>query len=340
MKTKLLLLTFSVSALLFSVKTNAQTTLAAGDIGVLWNQADTPDNFAFVTYVDLAEGTGIYFTDCGTTTLADGFRTPACTEGAQKYTVPAGGHDAGEIIKFQGNPNFAPYTDSRITGTFGLATSGDQVVVFQDATDAAGGTNAANNPTYIFVIHNASTQFAGDPNDSNETSLPFGLTDTGLPRTALGVGAGPGVDVEFDNTVYNGSYTFTTIEDAKIALTDPANYYGSDPNPPGDVTYNALVAAIPLKLNLPNLSTNEFDLNAAISVYPNPSNGRITIKNSGVALEMVTVADVNGRTVSSINLEGTTVDKELDLISVLSTGMYFMTISSNNASTVKKLVIQ
>ncbi|MFT5242151.1 MAG: hypothetical protein ACJA1H_000730 [Glaciecola sp.] len=85
--------------------------------------------------------------------------------------------------------------------------------MFQDAT------SATNNPTYIFVIHNASTQFLGDTTDSNETSVPFGLTDTGLPRTALGVVAGPGVDEEFDNTVYTGTYTFTTISTAQTALS-------------------------------------------------------------------------------------------------------------------------
>ena len=340
MKTQLRLLVVFTTALLCSMTSSyAQTTLVAGDIGVLWNQADTPDDFAFVTYVDLAEGTGIYFTDCGTTTFADGFRMPACTEGAVKYTVPAGGLQTGEIIKYFGNPNFVAYTDSRITGGLGLATSGDQIVVFQDATSAAGGTNAANNPTYIFVIHNASTQFLGDPTDSNETSVPFGLTDIGLPRTALGVGAGPGVDVEFDNTVYSGTYTFSTAEDAKIALTNPANYYGSNVIV-GDPTYDALVAAIPIKLSLTTLSTEGFDFNTLISVFPNPSNGNVTIKNSGIALNSAIVTDMNGRVVASIDLEGTTVDRELNLSSVLSSGMYFMSISSDDASTVKKIMIK
>ena len=100
------------------------------------------------------------------------------------------------------------------------------------------------------------------------------------------------------------------------------------------------VAAIPLKLNLPNLSTDEFNFDALVSVYPNPSNGVITIKNSGIALKSAVVTDINGRTVSSIDLEGTTVDRELNLSSVLSSGMYFMTISSENESTVKKMIIK
>lgn len=340
MKTKLLSLAFIVSAFMFNTNANAQTTLAPGDIAVIQNQSDTPDEFVFVTFVDIAAGTGIYFTDCGTTTMADGFRMPACTEGAVKYTAPAGGLSVGDIVKYNSgaNPDFASYNDARITGGFALASSGDQVVVFQDATSAAGGTNAGNNPTYLFVLHNASTLFAGDPADSNETSLPFGLTDTGLPRTAVGVGAGTGVDVEWDNTVYNGGYTFTTINDAKIALTDPANY--NQTNDALDATYNAFVAAIPSALTITTLSNNEFDLNASVALFPNPSNGLITIKNGGVALEAMQVADINGRIVSTIDLEGTTQDKEINLTNALTSGLYLVTIRSNDASITKKLIIQ
>ena len=338
MTIKLLSIVFIAIAFFFISSTSAQTTLAPGDVGVIWNQADTPDNFAFVTYVDLAAGTGIYFTDCGTTTLADGFRMPECTEGAVKYTVPAGGLAIGAIITFVGNSNFVPYTDARIIGNLSLATSGDQIVVFQDATSASGGTNAGNNPTFIFVIHNASTQFLGNPTDSNETSVPFGLTDTDLPRTALGVGAGPGVDVEFDNTIYTGTYTFTTINDAKIALTNPSNYFGS--NAAGaDANYDNAVTAIPLSLTITTLSTEVFNL-SSVFFYPNPSKGIITIKNNGVALETVEVSDINGRVITSMDLKGTTTDKEIDLTATLTSGLYLVTITSKNASTTKKMIIE
>ncbi|MEM5563700.1 T9SS type A sorting domain-containing protein [Psychroserpens sp. AS72] len=88
------------------------------------------------------------------------------------------------------------------------------------------------------------------------------------------------------------------------------------------------------------LSTNEFDLGNSLFVTPNPSNGLITIKNSGVALSNAVVTDINGRTMIVLDLQGTTVDKELNLSSVLSSGLYFMTISSENASTVKKIIIK
>lgn len=343
MKIKLLSFLVIIPMFLLTSVSFGQTTLAVGDIVVFQNQADTPDDFAFVTFVDIDAGTGIYFTDCGVD--SGGFRTPACTEGAVKYTVPAGGLSAGDIVRFSANASdFAPYSDSRITGTLGLATSGDQVVAFQDATSASGGTNAANNPTFLFIIHNASTQFTGSPTDSNESSLPPGLDDTTPPRSALGLGAGPGVDVEVDNSIYNGTYDFSgfattadAINAARLAMTDPANYYKSDTNPPGDATYDAAVAAIPTALNLMTLSNQEFS-DRSFSLSPNPSNGNITIRNAGVALQNVTITDINGRTVGSYEMNGITTDTNLSLN--LNTGMYFVQLTSENASTTKKLIIK
>ncbi|MBC8757363.1 T9SS type A sorting domain-containing protein [Kordia sp. YSTF-M3] len=341
MKIKLLTILVALPIFLTTNVTFGQTTLAAGDIAVFLNQADTPDDFAFVTFVDIAAGTGIYFTDCGSTT--SGFI--ACTEGALKYVVPAAGLSAGDIVRFSASGDFSAYSDALITGTLSLATTGDQIIVFQDAASATGGTNASANPTFIFVINNASTLFTGNPPDSNETNLPPGLSDTGLPRTALGVGAGTGVDVEFDNTVYTGTYDFsgfaTTAEAilaAKTAMTNPANYTGA--NLITTTAYANAVAAIPnspAALNLMTLSNDEF-LSNSFAVYPNPSNGNITIRNSGVALQNVTITDLNGRTMGTYEMNGVTGNADLSLN--LNTGMYFMQLTSNDASTTKKLIIK
>lgn len=88
------------------------------------------------------------------------------------------------------------------------------------------------------------------------------------------------------------------------------------------------------------LSTENFTLDNAFTVTPNPSNGLITIGNSGIALDKVQVSDLNGRVVATHNLNGMTESKTLNLSSVLSSGMYLMTLTSNEASTVKKLIIK
>lgn len=81
-------------------------------------------------------------------------------------------------------------------------------------------------------------------------------------------------------------------------------------------------------------------LENAISIFPNPSNGNITIKNSSISLKNVTVTDINGRIITSQYLNGITTDKNLDLSSKLSSGLYLINISTESASIVKKLIIQ
>ncbi|OBX23131.1 MULTISPECIES: T9SS type A sorting domain-containing protein [Bizionia] len=88
------------------------------------------------------------------------------------------------------------------------------------------------------------------------------------------------------------------------------------------------------------LGTNSFELSEKIHVYPNPSNGNITIRNSGVALEKVNITDLHGRVVSSYNLYGITTDKKLDLRSELASGMYFMSITSEKGVLTKKILIK
>ncbi|OUR98295.1 hypothetical protein A9Q86_14690 [Flavobacteriales bacterium 33_180_T64] len=335
MKTKLLLLTFFMSFGLIIPKTQAQTTLVPGDIAILWYQADTPDMFAFTTFVDLETGTEIIFTDCGAVP-AGTFDPAGCGEGAVVYTVPAFGLEIGEIIVYDDlSPaaEFSNYSgDAIINGSSGvsLSTGGDSVTVIQ---------GSGVSPTFIAMLSGSSTTFSGDDSSSTtETNLFTGLIDTGLPRTAVAVGSGPLPSEEWDSAVYNGSYTFATVEDAKIALTNPANFTGV--NAITTAPYPALVAAMPGKLTILALSTNEFDLGNSIFISPNPSHGVITIKNSGIALEKLVITDVNGRIIANYELNGITVDKSLDLSAMISSGMYFVTIASKNASTVKKIVIE
>ena len=218
----------------------AQTTLAPGDIAVFWYQADTPDKFAFTTFVAVDPGTQIIFTDCGA--VPNGTFDPAgCGEGAVVYTVNASGLAIGDIVIYDDSApagEFSDYGgDPVITGTSGIGTStaGDQITVIQ---------GSGVSPTFIFMISGSSTTFSGDDsNSTTETNLFTGLTDTGLPRTALAVGSGPAPSQEWDNAMYNGAYTFTTVEDAKIALTNPANYSGV--NAITDAPYAGLVAGIP-----------------------------------------------------------------------------------------------
>ncbi|MEH6534934.1 MAG: T9SS type A sorting domain-containing protein [Psychroserpens sp.] len=129
-----------------------------------------------------------------------------------------------------------------------------------------------------------------------------------------------------------------------LAITNPANALSitqiniipADNDDLNDFGFHNINVVI-----LNTLSTDDIvSLERDIEIFPNPSDGNITIKNAGVVLNNVIVSDLNGRTISSYNLNGITEDKVLDLSSVLSTGLYLITISSEKSSITKKLTIK
>ncbi|GGG16358.1 peptidase M36 [Dokdonia pacifica] len=87
------------------------------------------------------------------------------------------------------------------------------------------------------------------------------------------------------------------------------------------------------------LSVNENDLDSVFSVYPNPSNGEITVSVAGTFGEgQILIYDINGREVYNkpATLEGN--------VSVnaagLSRGVYIMNITSDSSSHTTKLIIE
>jgi len=87
-----------------------------------------------------------------------------------------------------------------------------------------------------------------------------------------------------------------------------------------------------------DLSLGVAEQNASkFSVYPNPSNGLVTISNDlNTALNSVSLTDINGRTVKTVALNG---DSSAQVnISDLSAGVYMITINSDQGSVTKKIV--
>jgi len=89
------------------------------------------------------------------------------------------------------------------------------------------------------------------------------------------------------------------------------------------------------------LGLNEADYLTNVSIYPNPSNGLITLKKpSGIVLKQALVYNVLGNQVKSVNLETMTDSKTIDL-SLLSSGLYVLNIQTANGNAItKKIVIK
>ena len=86
------------------------------------------------------------------------------------------------------------------------------------------------------------------------------------------------------------------------------------------------------------LSTPSDRLNAAISLYPNPTKEILTLKNDGnLSIERAELYTVNGKRIQTINNIG-----RIESISLqnLNRGLYFLRIFSDQGSLTKKLILE
>ena len=76
----------------------------------------------------------------------------------------------------------------------------------------------------------------------------------------------------------------------------------------------------------------------SIVIYPNPSNGIITV-NASNNIKKTALMDLNGRMLNQSNFTGSSSSQQLDF-STLNKGIYFLTISTELGSRVEKLIIK
>lgn len=86
------------------------------------------------------------------------------------------------------------------------------------------------------------------------------------------------------------------------------------------------------------INDNEFGEN--ISLYPNPTTGQITLVNqSNLDIQSVTIIDVNGRIIQTVDLDS--IGSEINLsVKSFAAGMYFVKIETSTTSAVKRIIKQ
>jgi hypothetical protein len=233
--------TLFLSCFLFIQTQQAQTSLNAGDASLLWIDLTTPDDFGFVTFVDITVSTRIYFNENG----ANNGGLFDTGEGVIEFIVNTF-IPAGTIIQY----NDATFgTWSTIAGTFALSSSGDQLFIFQDG-DGVGGSIPQNNPVFIHAV-NASSRDKNDGcdfTDSQQTDSPSTLTPVTFgdgPGTFMALGTGTGCQDENDFLHFTGGSDFASIAAAKAAIQDPDNWLGGgSSNTSANSTYTTAVAAL------------------------------------------------------------------------------------------------
>ncbi len=209
----------------FSIAVEGPTVLAVGDISILGFNSNTPDNFSFVTWVDLKDNTLIKFTDNGF--LSSGSATASNNaRGGENFVTwknnTGGSIAAGSVIKVEGTSATTGVANVAGSGLTGI-TSTDQLFAYQGA--ATSGSNpdwAANtNPTTfsgtILYGLNIGSAFLSSGTPSSSTSyLPSELNVTGG-------------NIAFTGTTHTGEYTGSrtnqpTYSQFRTLVTDPSTW--------------------------------------------------------------------------------------------------------------------
>ncbi len=193
-----------LAVFLFSVQLFSQTT---GDVAIIGANYDDPDEILFVTFVDIPASTDIYITDA--TWDGSAWAPGGAADGWLKYTTPAEGLAAGDVIKI------TFYSSTHITATAGTAVSdggtfnliksgstGDELYLYL-------GTDKDTPTTFLFAVTSSS---AWGADELTNTGLTEGDNALLLCNTC-------------DNLVYNGARTGTTSE-LKTAIADVSTNWG------------------------------------------------------------------------------------------------------------------
>jgi hypothetical protein len=211
----------------------------------------------------------------------------------------------------QGNVTYVWSTGSNADSI--VVTSPD--TVFVTVTDS-GGSSA----TDTFMIAGLNAPVASFTATTNGAQATATSTSTGNPTSTVFTVLGM-------DTNTTGVFTFTANGDYTIYLL-ASNACGSD-------TSSQVVTIT--GVSVPEIN----NINASISLYPNPTNGKVQLTiSSAVANEnySVKVYNMQGREVYSADYSGN-VNAAIDMENV-SAGVYFVHINSKNVSSVEKLLIK
>lgn len=262
--------------------------------------------------------------------------------------------------------SFTPTRNNTNLGVVGLS-DGDYVGVYNQATIPStssdisswtlGNSYVIDDPDGLITVEFDEVSLVGAVNPRfqmkmwiDDTSYEFsdGANDRVLIKLDINNGASEIVIVDTDGGIgndlndylYNGNSVFNVITDIDIDLSAQV---GNTVKLIIEADFNAATEQITFdNINFTSgntLDVDNYELEKIISLYPNPSNGNITIRSSKVILQNVIIMDLNGRKIKSYEMNVATgnIDLNLDLTS----GMYLIKLTDiKNSSITKKLIIK
>ena len=167
-----------------------QTTLSVGDLSIIGFNSNTPDGFAFVTWVDISNNTYIKFTDNGflASSSANGTNNGRGGENFVIWRNNTGSNiTAGTVITIIDNSGTASANVGTIVsgGLTGISNGGDQIFAYQGTATSGinpDWTTNANpttfNGTILFGLNFGANWLSTGTPSSNTSYLPTQLNVT------------------------------------------------------------------------------------------------------------------------------------------------------------------
>jgi hypothetical protein len=123
------------------------------------------------------------------------------------------------------------------------------------------------------------------------------------------------------------SFTFAEVTASYIRFDVLSNFDGSNLVGFAEVAFSGVAT----------LGVNDNVLEQNVNLFPNPARDFITISNgTDVMINSIEIYDMNGRLVHQLKVDSTS-DQTIN-VSELTTGMYFINITSDQATVVKRLI--
>jgi len=238
MKKSLQSIIISFTTCLTLTPSHAATSLLVGDISIIGYSADSPDQIAFVSWVDLDASTQISFTDRGWRSSTNVFTKNPSEQPGSSGLVPSDGDvvwtsgtaiSAGDVIVgtiANSNPDTVSWSVGSSTGDFGhtaFSSGGESIFAYQ-------GTNAT--PSLIFGLYYDNTAWEStDPGEysTGPSELPNVL------NTSVGNIVVP-TSTANDNGFYSGGMTGkTNLLDYRADVLDNSKWTVSNTTPTDDL---------------------------------------------------------------------------------------------------------
>ena len=319
----------------------ASTTLTAGDIAILgWKSVS--GKLAFMLLKDISATTKLSISNRSWSNASNGFIGDFTVDDIWTWTAGSE-YKTGDILMLDsdgqikqvvGNTevvvgttvhDYTGKVDQTSDGDFDISVNGEGILIFQ-ADPFALPTNG-NSTAWITGINTSQGWGVGGGNSYSE--LPTALTN-GINANSVGE--------KHDFGVYKGALSGTPAQ-LRASINDASNWIFSE-----DTTYNlwsfnktindtAGDIGIAGTLRVAAQSTDQF------TIFPNPVNDELSINFREIQQQLeIEIFAALGKSVKKVK-ESNVLNSKLS-VSNLSSGIYFLSITSENTKQTKKIIIK